>query len=113
MLLSKSLNVLHAVSRPCDKPEMVVARHLSIHGRVQGVFYRGWTVETARGLGLAGWVRNRRDGTVEAMVQGEEAQVERLIELARDGPPSARVERIDVSDAEPAAFTGFEQRETA
>ena len=50
---------------------MTIARHLSIHGRVQGVFSRDWAVETARELGLAGWVRNRRDGTVEAVVQGE------------------------------------------
>ena len=49
----------------------VVARHLTILGRVQGVFYRNWTVETARGLGLTGWVRNRMDGSVEALVQGE------------------------------------------
>ena len=65
---------------------MTIARHLSIHGRVQGVFYRDWAVETARELGLAGWVRNRRDGTVEAVVQGEEASVERFITLAKDGP---------------------------
>ena len=75
---------------------MTVARHLRIHGRVQGVFYRGWAVETARGLGLTGWVRNRRDGTVEAVVQGEEAAVQRFVELARSGPPAARVEGVEI-----------------
>ena len=93
---------------------MTVARHLSIHGRVQGVFYRGWMVETARGLGLSGWVRNRRDGTVEAMVQGDEDGVERFIELARNGPSAARVERLEASDAAVEdGLSGFRQEATA
>ena len=92
---------------------MTVARRLVIHGRVQGVFYRGWAVETARPLGLAGWVRNRRDGTVEAVVQGDESAVERFISLAREGPPAAGVERIEVSEELPADFSGFEQRRTS
>ena len=92
---------------------MIVARRLSIHGRVQGVFYRGWTVETARSFGLVGWVRNKRDGSVEAVVQGEEADVERFVALARDGPPAARVERIEIDETKAAAFAGFEQRPTA
>ncbi|MGA1498153.1 MAG: acylphosphatase, partial [Steroidobacteraceae bacterium] len=60
----------------------MIARRLHIQGRVQGVFYRQWTVETATGLGLQGWVRNRSDGTVEAQVQGDEAAVESFIEAA-------------------------------
>ena len=92
---------------------MTIARHLVIHGRVQGVWYRGWAVDTARSLGLAGWVRNRRDGTVEAVVQGGREAVERFIALARDGPPSAGVERIEVSDEETAVLSGFDQRRTA
>ena len=91
---------------------MTVVRHLVINGRVQGVFYRGWAVETANNLGLAGWIRNRRDGTVEAVVQGEAEAVERFIERARDGPPAARVDHIEVRDEEPATLTGFEQRGT-
>jgi len=91
---------------------MTIARHLVIHGRVQGVWYRGWAVETARSLGLAGWIRNRRDGTVEAVVQGDESAVERFMALARQGPPAADVERIEASEAEPAAHAGFEQRGT-
>ncbi|WP_420145040.1 acylphosphatase, partial [Sphingobium sp.] len=73
----------------------VIARHLMIHGRVQGVWYRGWTVETARRLGLTGWVRNRMDGSVEAMVQGEPATVAQFEALAMHGPTAARVTRID------------------
>jgi len=91
---------------------MSVARRLVIHGRVQGVFFRGWAVETARALGLSGWVRNRRDGTVEAVAQGEEQAVERFIALARNGPAAAKVERIDVGEASSATFSGFEQRAT-
>ncbi|WP_114952733.1 acylphosphatase [Sphingosinicella terrae] len=90
------------------------AKRLRIHGRVQGVFYRAWTVETARGLGLAGWVRNRADGTVELVARGEAEAIERLIALCREGPPAARVERIVVEAApdEPAPEP-FEKRPTA
>jgi len=68
--------------------------HARIHGRVQGVFYRAWTEETARGLGLSGWVRNRRDGTVEALFCGPAGAVEQMLLKARSGPPLARVDRI-------------------
>lgn len=93
---------------------MLVARRLTIRGRVQGVFYRGWTAETARDLGLAGWVRNRRDGTVEAVIQGPESSVERFVALARRGPPAARVEHVEVVEAEADEhLTGFTQQPTA
>ena len=62
-----------------------------IKGRVQGVWYRGWTVDQARRLGLSGWVRNRRDGSVEAVFSGPEQAVRAAIELCRQGPPAARV----------------------
>ena len=88
-------------------------KKLRIHGEVQGVFYRGWSVEAARSLGLRGWVRNRRDGSVEMLVQGEVEHVRRLIEKCRAGPPAARVARIDVEDSEEAVPAGFEQRPTA
>ena len=92
---------------------MTVTRHLSIHGRVQGVWYRGWAVRTAKQLGLGGWVRNRRDGSVEAVVEGDADAVREFVRLAKSGPPSARVERIDESDAEQLDAAGFEQRPTA
>ncbi|SEQ68794.1 acylphosphatase [Sphingobium sp. YR768] len=92
---------------------MIVARHLMIHGRVQGVWYRGWTVATARELGLVGWVRNRMDGGVEALVQGDAAAIDRFMMLAQDGPPAARVAGIDVENAPVEDLQSFEQRATA
>lgn len=77
-----------------------IALRLRIHGRVQGVSYRDWTIKTATALGLHGWVRNRLDETVEALVIGEEAQVRRLVEKCHEGPTMARVERIDEEPAQ-------------
>ena len=87
---------------------MLQAR-LTISGRVQGVGYRDWALDVAQRLGLTGWVRNRRDGAVEALIVGEEAAVGEMIEACRRGPPAARVEEIDVDpvdlDILPAGFT--------
>ena len=66
-----------------------------VYGRVQGVWYRGWTVQQANDLGLAGWVRNRRDGTVEAFFAGEEDTIEEMLRRCGDGPPAARVDKVD------------------
>ena len=88
----------------------VIARHLSITGRVQGVFYRAWTREQAERLGVAGWVRNCPDGHVEAHVEGDQAAVEQMIERLRDGPPAANVENLRVWDADTFDFDGFEVR---
>ncbi|QCB38915.1 acylphosphatase [Sphingobium sp. PAMC28499] len=90
-----------------------VARHLMILGRVQGVFYRNWTVDAARGLGLTGWVRNRMDGSVEALVQGDADMIDRFVTLAQDGPPAANVARIDATDVPVEALNGFEKKPTA
>ncbi|MBM3505145.1 MAG: acylphosphatase [Alphaproteobacteria bacterium] len=85
-----------------------------IKGKVQGVWYRGWTVETARRLGLLGWVRNRGDGSVEALFHGAGDTVAEMIEACHRGPPAARVLRIDVTDVPvPGDLTGFEQRPSA
>ena len=89
-----------------------VRRQLRIHGRVQGVFYRAWSAEQARALGLRGWVRNREDGTVEMLVAGEDEAVERMIGICREGPPAAVVDRIDVEAAQEEAPAGFEKRAT-
>jgi len=86
------------------------ARRLIVHGRVQGVFYRDWTVDTARSLGVAGWVRNLPDGTVEAHLEGEAQAVERMISAMYDGPPRAQVERIEASEAEAEGLTIFSRR---
>ncbi|HTU10826.1 MAG TPA: acylphosphatase [Allosphingosinicella sp.] len=87
-------------------------RRLRVHGRVQGVWYRGWTVEQARALGLDGWVRNRRDGTVEILASGTDAAVEALVARCHDGPPAAQVERVESEEADEASPPGFAQRPT-
>jgi acylphosphatase len=83
------------------------ARHLRIEGRVHGVGYRDWLVREATRLGLYGWVRNRRDGSVEALVAGDEGAVRALLSLCRRGPSLARVDRITENFAEPPAEPGF------
>ena len=70
--------------------------HLRITGYVQGVYFRAWTVEQARALRISGWVRNRRDGSVEAMFSGPPEDVAALIELCQNGPPGARVDAVNV-----------------
>ena len=87
-----------------------VLRLLRIHGRVQGVGYRAFVSDQATQLGLAGWVRNRSDGSVEALIAGQAAAVERLIALLRKGPPGARVTRIDETDAARAELRANEAR---
>ena len=88
-----------------------VTYRLEIGGRVQGGYYRGSMVAQARALGLRGWVRNRLDGSVEAVVQGGAHEVNRLVEWARRGPPSAVVTSVDIFPTE-GDFVGFEQRES-
>jgi len=85
---------------------------LRITGRVQGVGYRAWVVETARRLGLRGWVRNRRDGSVEALVSGDEDAVAAMIEACRDGPFAARVAEVAASDEADEGSPGFTPRAT-
>lgn len=83
------------------------ALHLRIIGRVQGVGFRAWVDATARSLGLDGWVRNTRDGSVEALISGDAAAVEQMLELCREGPPAARVSRIDSQPAQDVPDGGF------
>lgn len=90
---------------------MIITRHLIIRGRVQGVWYRESMRQEAERLGVKGWVRNRRDGTVEAMLQGEATAVEALIDWAWQGPPAAQVSDITVSEGE-GEYTVFEKRPT-
>nr|GMD39097.1 acylphosphatase-like isoform X1 [Ipomoea batatas] len=84
-----------------------------IKGRVQGVFYRDWTVENAKELGLKGWVRNRRDGTVEALFSGSPEKVEEMEQRCRRGPPAAMVTGFDVFPCNDDPGAGFERRSTA
>jgi acylphosphatase len=84
-----------------------------IEGRVQGVGYRAFVEWHALELRLAGWVRNRRDGSVEAVFQGAPDTVGRMLELCRRGPPAAMVERVETIGEGVGAFDGFEVRPTA
>lgn len=88
------------------------AVRVRIHGRVQGVWYRGWTVETATAFGLHGWVRNRADGTVEALFAGPAAAVDRMAEACRRGPSAAQVTAVEVEAAADPGALRFEQRAT-
>ena len=85
---------------------------LAIHGRVQGVGFRYAMAAEAGRLGLRGWVRNRRDGSVEAVVQGPAPAVEAMRSWAERGPPSAGVTQVEATPAE-GEFAGFEMRPTA
>jgi len=78
---------------------VTVICRVNIRGRVQGVGYRAWTEYTAEGRGLEGWVRNRRDGSVEAVFAGDERTVREMIDLCRQGPPGSRVDAIDEREA--------------
>jgi acylphosphatase len=81
-------------------------RHLIIRGRVQGIGYRAWAEYEALTRGLEGFVRNRRDGTVEAVFAGPAAVVAAMVEACRRGPPGARVTAVDISEAGPEAVAG-------
>lgn len=88
-----------------------MTKRLTIEGRVQGVGYRDFVQRRARALGVTGWVRNRMDGSVEAVVQGSTDAVDQMIASARQGPRSAQVTGVRVSDAD-GQFTAFEMRPT-
>jgi acylphosphatase len=84
-----------------------IRRRAIVHGRVQGVFFRDTARQKARGLGLSGWVRNRADGTVEAVIEGDPHAVQEMLQELRSGPPRARVDRVDVTDEPPEGLSGF------
>jgi acylphosphatase len=90
-----------------------LAVRVRIRGRVQGVAYRYWTVEEAGARNLRGWVRNRSDGSVEALFIGPAAMVEDMIDACRSGPPAARVTGIEREAAEDSGEAGFDQLPTA
>lgn len=79
-----------------------------VHGFVQGVGFRFFVVGEARRLGVAGFVRNRPDGTVEAEVEGDDSTVQRMLDAVRGGPPGARVDRVDVTELPVTGDAGFE-----
>ncbi|MFD2264288.1 acylphosphatase [Lacibacterium aquatile] len=86
--------------------------HVMIKGRVQGVGYRDWTVRTAKRHGLSGWVRNRMDGSVEAVFSGDELAVSAMLADCQRGPSISQVTEIVTSDAEAPSASGFERLPT-
>ena len=85
----------------------IVARRVVIDGHVQGVFFRDSCAREARGHTVAGWIRNRADGRVEAWFEGNAQAVEKLLAWCRQGPPHARVTGVDVSPVDPASLSAF------
>jgi acylphosphatase len=99
-----------------DKPApgAIESRLARVRGRVQGVGFREACVQQARALGVTGWVRNRMDGSVEAMLQGAPAQLDAMCEWLRDGNPVALVDELELTELAPpfARFDGFERLPT-
>jgi acylphosphatase len=85
----------------------LIRRRVVVHGRVQGVFFRDSVRRQALQRGVSGWVRNNPHGTVEAVLEGDPEDVERLVELCRAGPRGAVVDHVDVIEEEPEGLTGF------
>jgi acylphosphatase len=81
-----------------------------IRGRVQGVFFRAEAQERAESLGIAGWIRNAEDGSVEAAFEGDEERVRSLVDWCRRGPAGAKVDDVEVEPEEPSGETGFRVR---
>ncbi|HYN99495.1 MAG TPA: acylphosphatase [Actinomycetota bacterium] len=92
---------------PPEQPSRV---HLWISGRVQGVFFRQETARLARAAGVAGWVRNLGDGRVEAVFEGDPAEVQSLVRWATSGPPMAYVEHVETEEEEPGGEKDFRIR---
>jgi acylphosphatase len=88
----------------------VTRKRVVISGRVQGVFFRDTMRQRAQAAGVAGWVRNTPDGTVEAVFEGPAEAVDELVEFSRRGPSRAEVAAVDVVDEEPEGLSGFEVR---
>jgi acylphosphatase len=87
-----------------------IGRHVSVTGRVQGVFFRAWMRDQAIELGVTGWVRNCPDGRVDTHIEGDEAAVRQLLERLHRGPPAAKVEDVHVWDVDLFDFEDFEVR---
>lgn len=95
-----------------DAGQARVARRIHVKGRVQGVWFRAWMVEQATELGLDGWVRNRHDGSVEAIAVGPADKVEELIARCHGGSPASRVEAVHVEETPGVVASGFSQKPT-
>ena len=90
----------------------MAARRIFIEGKVQGVFFREWTVQRAREVGVSGWVRNLRDGRVEVYAIGDAASLDRLFAELKHGSPAAQVDNVRSHDATVEPVEGFARRQT-
>ena len=90
----------------------MIARRIRVSGKVQGVWFRDWAILEANGLGVSGWVRNRLDGSVEAVAIGDAAAVARFIGRLHEGSPASRVASVEVEDAAVEPIEGFSRRPT-
>ena len=88
----------------------MIRRRLVVHGRVQGVGFRYSVARAAQSRGVAGWVANRPDGTVEAVFEGEPEAVEALVRFCREGPRGAGVDHVQVDEQQPEGLSGFRAR---
>ena len=88
----------------------MIRRRVTVSGRVQGVFFRDSTRREAESAGVAGWVANRPDGTVEAVFEGDSDAVERMVRFCREGPGHSDVASVDVAEEDPEGISGFEVR---
>jgi len=89
---------------------MSIRRRVVVHGHVQGVFFRDSTRQRAQSRGVAGWARNRPDGAVEAVFEGDPEAVESMVRFASEGPGHADVDDVEVSEEEPEGLSGFDVR---
>jgi len=87
-----------------------IARYVTVFGHVQGVYFRESTRQAARDAGVAGWVRNEPDGTVRALLEGSAGAVERVLAFLQRGPQRARVDHVEIEEAEPTGRTSFDVR---
>jgi acylphosphatase len=91
-------------------PSDRIRRRVIVQGRVQGVFFRDSVRERARAHGVSGWICNRSDGAVEAVLEGRSDNVERVVRFCRLGPRQARVDGVEIQDEAPEGLSGFEIR---
>ena len=89
-----------------------IAIKIRAYGHVQGVWYRGFVAEKAKGLSITGWVRNRVDDTVEALLIGQQDNIDKMVEYCHQGPPAANVERVEISAAKGIAPARFDVKPT-
>jgi acylphosphatase len=92
-----------------DQQSDVATTKVRVRGRVQGVWFRGWVIEQAQSLNLNGWVRNRADGTVEAVFSGPEEAVTSMVNSCKKGPPSAQVDDLEAKPSKKPTNSGFIQ----